>query len=374
MFIHNFKYSLKTLLKDKTLIFWTFAFPIILGTFFHMAFKDIAKNDKLKAFDIAIINNDEFNNNIAYKTTFSYLSTGKNKLFNVKYTNKEEAKALLNDKKITGYLEIGKTPVITINSNGINETIFKYVVDEIEQINQIAYNLHDDSALYKTINSVMTDDIKFNNKSKGNIDMMIIEFYTLIAMTCLYGAMVSMTSINKTLPNMSSVGKRLSISPTNKIKVVISSLLSSYLIQIIGLILLYLYTIFVLNIDYGDHLGYIILLSLIGSLAGLSLGLFVATVFKGSENSKMGIILTISMAGVFFSGMMGVTMKYVIDKNIPLLNKINPANMITDGFYSLYYYSTFSRYFFNIISLLVFSFILIILSYNSLRRQQYDSI
>ena len=88
----------------------------------------------------------------------------------------------------------------------------------------------------------------------------------------------------------------------------------------------------------------------------------------------MGIILTISMTCVFFAGMMGVTMKYIIDKNIPILNKINPANMITDGLYSLYYYDTFNRYFFDIMSLSLLSLFLVILSYNSLRRQQYDSI
>lgn len=80
------------------------------------------------------------------------------------------------------------------------------------------------------------------------------------------------------------------------------------------------------------------------------------------------------MLGSFFSGMMGITMKYVIDKNIPVINKINPASMITDGFYSLYYYDTLNRYWFNIISLLIFSAIMLGLSILSLRRQKYDNI
>ena len=72
--------------------------------------------------------------------------------------------------------------------------------------------------------------------------------------------------------------------------------------------------------------------------------------------------------------MMGITMKYVVDKNVPILNKINPANMITDGFYSLYYYKTLDRYLYNIKGLLIFSLILIIISYISLRRQKYEYI
>ena len=65
MFLHNFKYSLKTLFRNKTLIFWTFAFPIILGTLFNLAFKDIEKNEMLEIIDIAVVDNSEFENNSA---------------------------------------------------------------------------------------------------------------------------------------------------------------------------------------------------------------------------------------------------------------------------------------------------------------------
>ena len=67
-------------------------------------------------------------------------------------------------------------------------------------------------------------------------------------------------------------------------------------------------------------------------------------------------------------------MKYVVDKNVPFINKINPASMITDGFYALYYYESLDRYYFDIISLLIFAFVMILVSVFSLRRQKYDSI
>ena len=54
--MHNFKYTLKTIFKSKALIFWTFAFPLIMATFFNMAFSDIEENEKLNVIDIAIIN------------------------------------------------------------------------------------------------------------------------------------------------------------------------------------------------------------------------------------------------------------------------------------------------------------------------------
>ena len=68
------------------------------------------------------------------------------------------------------------------------------------------------------------------------------------------------------------------------------------------------------------------------------------------------------------------TAKYIIDKNVPIINKINPTSMITDGFYSLYYYDTLDRFYFNVASLLIFALVMIGLSMFSLRRQKYDSI
>lgn len=380
MFIHNFKYSLKTLLNNKSLIFWTFAFPLILATLFNMAFSNIEKSEKLDIIPIAIVKTEEFDNNQIIKSTFENLSDKENKdrLFDTQYLEEKDATDLLNKGKITGILKIeDNKPLLIFNKSGINQTILKSVTDEIMYTSKIVENLkeYEDNyeSIYNKINDI-TNNVKLNNISNSKLSYTMIEFYSLIAMACLYGAMLSMTSINQVLANMSSKGKRCEISPTKKITMILSSLLASYIVQIIGLVILFIYMILALKIDFGNNILLIILLSLIGSLSGLTLGVFVGTVFKTNENAKTGILISITMLGCYLSGMMGITMKYIIDKNVPIINKLNPVNMITDGFYSLYYYSTLDRYWFNIISLLVFSILLIIISLISLRRQKYDSI
>lgn len=140
MFIHNFKYSLKTLFRNKALIFWTFAFPIILGTFFNMAFSNIESSEKLDIINIAIIKNDDFNNNEIFKTAFEELSDKNNddRLFETRYTTEEEAKKLLEDEEIVGYMKlVNDEPKLTFTTSGINETIFKYVSEEITQTSNI---------------------------------------------------------------------------------------------------------------------------------------------------------------------------------------------------------------------------------------------
>ena len=172
---------------------------------------------------------------------------------------------------------------------------------------------------------------------------------------------------------MSSQGKRVEVSPVSRKSMIAGSVLASYLVQLVGIFLLFIYTIFILKVDYGSNLPLVILLALVGSFAGLSLGIAVASVIRANDHLKTGIIISITMLGCFLAGMMGITMKYIVDKNISIINQINPANMITDGFYSLYYYDTYTRYYTNIVSLCVFAILMIGISVIFLRRQ-YDSI
>ena len=383
MFYHNFKYTLKVLLRNKGLLFWTFAFPILLGLLFNMAFKDIENKEAFDVIDIAIVENAYFENDLVFKESFKALSSDdSNKIFNITYTDLEDAKKILDEEKITGYLTLTGTGVnITVTSSGTEETILRYVTEEIESEKEIIYSfltsetMEGNNNFAEEISKIMANtEAKINNISNKNLGYTMIEYYTLIAMAALYGGTISMNATNYKLANMNPVGKRTAISPVSKRKMILGSLLASYIVQLIGLSLLFIFTIFVMKVDYGDNLPLVILLGLAGSLAGLSLGIMISSLFKTNENNKDGILISVTMFWCFLSGMMGITMKYVIDKYVPILNKINPASMMTDGLYALYYYETKERYFFDIISLLVFSFIMIIISYRSLRRQKYDSI
>lgn len=391
MFLHNFKYALKTLFRNKMLIFWTFAFPVILGTLFHLAFSDIENSEKLKVIDIAIIQSEDFENHQLFQSAFRELSDEQNseRLFHTQYTTKAQAEKLLAQGEIVGYvaLEDGRMK-LTFNTNGVEQTVLKFVTEEIEQTEDIVNNLseiqiqNEQAAgnypinyekIYQHVKALVSEDtVRLKDQSGSHLSYTMIEFYTLIAMTCLYGGMLSMVSINQNLANMSDKGKRIAVSPAKKGTVVLSSLLAGYTAQLCGLAILFAYTVFVLKVDYGNYTGLTILLAAVGAFAGLTLGTFIGTVLKANENTKTGILIAFTMLCCFLSGMMGITMKYLVDTKIPILNKINPAGMITDGFYALYYYNISERYWIDIISLLIFAFLLILASFFCLRRQKYD--
>ena len=356
-------------------------------TFFYLAFSNIESTETFSSIPIAVIENDNFKENEIYRETIKSLSNKENNIFDTKYVdNEEEGLKLLNNNSVIGYLILKNNPKIVIKKNGTSETIFKQIIDEIWEKSKTIENLikieisnkntnieaiHSEIT-QKVLTELNTDNIKDISTSK--LSYTVVEFYTLIAMTCLYGGILTMYMMNKCLANMSNNGKRIGVSSISKAKLILSSLLSSFTVTIIGLALLLIFITFILKIDFGKSIILVILLTLVGAFAGLSLGTITSVIFKTNENTKMGIIIGITMFGCFLSGMMGITMKYLIDKNAPIINKLNPVAMITDGFYSLYYYETLDRFIFNIISLIILSITLLFISYLSLRRQNYDSI
>lgn len=382
MFVRKFKYTFKSLLRNKALIFWTFAFPLLLGSFFKMALSNIENEEQYNPSNIAIINDDSFNENIIYKETFKSLSDEKNtnRLFNISYVDEAEAKKLLDDDEIIGYFSIkDNEPKVTVKTNGIYQTVLTSVVEEIE-LNQQVLNdyyskvkLSDYEVAVKNIMDKLNEDIKIKDTSNNNLSYTMIEYYTMIAMALLYGGMFAMTAINKEQANIDAVGKRNTIAPLNKTKMVLASVLASYIIELIGIAILILYSIFVLKVDYGNNILNLIIVSLFGTLAGTSIGIFVGTL-PIKENTKTGIMIASSMVFCFLSGMMGITMKYIIDTYVPVLSKINPASMVTDALYASYYYTGNQRFILDIANMLIFSLVLILLSIRSMRRVKYDSI
>lgn len=382
MFFHNLKYSLKSLIKNKGLLFWTFLFPLLMATLFNMAFGNWVESEKFESIDIAIIKNSYYEDNEVAKRVFESISSGEDRVFNITYVSDDVALKLLNDDKITGYIKYydGGSD-ITVKSNGVSATIIKSVVDEIDTYNVMFNDLVEkeltssfdiDKAVTEAINGIENIQVKTKDVSVKKLDIAVIEYYSLLSMTCLYGGFIALTCISNSLASISSRGKRVEVAPTKKSVIILSSLLSSFIVQMIGVLLLLAYLKLIGVNLYANVLG-LMVVTVLGVLAGIALGLLISVVNNKNEGVKFGIVIAVSMACSVLAGLTGVSLKYVVDSNFPIINKINPAAMITDGLYALYY-EDISRFNYNMISLIIFVVVLVFISVVSLRRKKYDSI
>lgn len=379
MFTHIFINRLKVLLRDRSLIFWTLAFPIILGTFFNLALGNINSGEDFKSIKVAVVENEEYKKDEGFKETLKQVTQGEDPLLDLTMvTNESEGKALLNESKVDGIIVIKDSIELIVLKSGINQNIVRNFLDSYQQTISSANHILSENpkAAYEFFDNVESREayIKEVSLTSQEPDNVLNYFYTLIAMACFYASIFGNDEITKIQANLSPLAARINIAPVHKFKTLLASMSASFLISFLELLALLAFTIFILGVDYGTKTGLVVFTILIGSIAGVSFGALISATVKKDENLKIGILMGVTMTGSFLAGMMYQDMKYIISKYVPVLSYLNPVNLLTDALYSLYYYDTLTRYAINMVCLIVFIMLSWFVTYILIRRRKYASI
>jgi ABC-2 type transport system permease protein len=123
------------------------------------------------------------------------------------------------------------------------------------------------------LSELETETNYFSDKSTNNVDNTVVYFYSLIGMLCMYAGFWGVKTVNETEANISEKGARLNISPAHKLKVLMCSLLVALIIQYIECLLVLAYLVFILGVDFGSQIGYVMLLMLFRMLCWTKHGL-----------------------------------------------------------------------------------------------------
>ena len=379
MFRHIFLTRLKCLIRDKEMVFWTLFFPLILATFFDMAFSNLNNSETFHPIDIAVVQNAAYQQSTDLQSALQSASQGDDRIFNLTAVTKEEADSLLNDNKIQGYIDADPEITLVVKDSGLNQNIIKAFLDNYRQtVSAVTSILKENPMAAQTgLFDAIADRQEYTKEVTGSSaqpNNVLNYFYTLIAMSCLYGGFWGMKEITDIQANLSSRAARVNTAPVHKAKVFLFSLCAALLIDFVEMLLLLAYLYFGLKIDFGNKAGFVLLTTFVGCIVGISFGAFISSLVKKGEGLKVAILIAVSMVGSFLSGMMYQEMKYIIAQNVPVLSYLNPANLLTDAFYSLYYYDTYTRYALNMGALGIFAVVFCMVTYLIIRRQKYASL
>lgn len=384
MVFHLYKSRLKCLLKNKENVFWSYAFPIALVTLFYFAFNNMFSSSDLKTIDIAYVNapsaqvHDENTVNSLKSALEAARISDNRPLFNVRYLDTEEAGRALEEDEIIAYIIGGIEPEVYVKKNGMSQTIVKSFMDSYNRMTYTALTILTKNP--EAINQGLLDELLDYKSFTGEVnngvkpDVILIYFYALLAMSCLMAANWGLEEVVNIQGNRSNRGARLNVTPIHKMKLLLINITASFTVHSGSIVLLLLYMLKILNISFGNHLPQLILTCLLGEILGLFIGAIVGVWINKSIGVQGAITTAIIMVGSFLSGMMYVDMKYLVQKYAPILSYINPVNLVSDSFYRLYYYDDLSRFYVNIIILVIMSLVLGIASYIGLRRKTYASI
>ena len=372
----------KRLLRNKGNTFWILCFPIVLGTLFNVAFSNMAASEDMTTISVAVVCEDDTYGD-ALKQSIETLSEGDDAMLKATFCNKKKAMDLLEAKDVTGIIYSGENAKLSISANmsteSLNQSILQAFVNE--------YNMYQDSITRIVVDhpekiqevlgnfesiSDFNDEVSISRKPDA--DPFAQYFYNLLAMACLYTSMGGVLVATENQANLSQLGMRKCLSPTHKLKSIVSELFATSTYEFVLNFIGFMYVAYVLKVDIASRLPLAILTTFVGCLTGISLGFFIGSIGQKSQNFKQGLVFAITMPLCFLSGLMIGNMKIIIQNNCPILNKINPATIITDSFYSLAIYESYDRFIFDIISLLIFVILFIMAGFLMTRRKKYASL
>lgn len=375
--LHCIKYELLNLLRNKVVVFWLLGFPIILGTLFFAAFGSLADSEQdYKNMPVAVIEKGEAP--MGFDSLINTLSAGKDALFSIKTRDEAAAKELMEKGELDGIIYSDKEISLEVPGDaGIKSGIIKSVLDSFTSRYDIISSVAEKAPeklpeLLKNIDAE-TGFIK-SSSNEANSDPYVQYFYNLLAMAGLLGSMMGMYCAINHQANLSSLGARVEVSPMSKIKDILSSLIATLLLHNIFTNIGAAYLVFVLQIQFGVPFWVIALVNLLSTLIGDCMGCFIGSISTMKEGAKNGILLAASLGLCFLSGLMFGGMRLLIEESVPIINRINPAAVIADCFYSVNVYGSYDKLWQNVIVLAIWCVLLLAGSFIATRKRKYKSL
>lgn len=378
----NFKYALLRLMRNKANLFWILVFPIVLGCFFKIAFSNITASESFHTIPVAVVEGDNADAT-AFHTMIEQLSgDSEDAMLSATFCDDKKARTLLEKGKVDGIFYTTDTVELAVNSDlsdaSINQSILQSLLtqyylnrDLIVQI--LTTNPGNIESLVDSIGQSV-DTRKEVSLTRNNVDTYDQYFYNLIAMACLYTAMGGINLAINNSANLSSLAARKTIAPAKRAALIGTELLAIILFESLLNMVSFLFIVTVLGIHMTTHLGLALLTILISTTFSITFGMFLGCVGPKSEGGKTGLMFAVIMPLCFLSGLMMGTMRMVVEKYAPFVNRINPAALISDSFYALNNYDTLTRYTGNILTLLLMTALFLIISILVTRRKTYASL
>ena len=410
----TFLVNLKLHLREKTQLFWLFAFPIILATMFNGMFGNIAESFELHTLDVAVVEDaawkasygaqilvDGISSDSSTSDVDGYAkvdSDGGPKLVDaMKVDSAAQAERLLADGTAQGMLQVvdgrmrfsvsqstqSSASDVMASSSGldISLTVLGNIVDLYNRNTDVVTDIARDNpaalmdgAVTGSIGSASgyTKEIQLTNfKPSGTARY----YYALLGMAALMAMSFAINAVTMTQANLSALGIRRSLSPLPKLQQLMAGFLSSWLCSFLSLTVAMLYIRFGCRISLGGREWAAVGACLVASFAASAFGTLLGALPKIPTGAKHGLCTALACILSLFSGLYGqfaMQLSDQIAQHAPVLSILNPAQQITNLFYDILYYDNFGPFLTTTGILAAMSLVCLVVATILLRRQRYE--
>ena len=372
-----------TKVKNISAIFWPLVFPLVLTTMMYFAVGTTEEAD-FETIPVALAaemelggGGQDVQERDIFREFLSFMETD-TELIHVEEMTGEQAMTALENREIKGIFYGGSEPSLTVGSNGLAETILQMLLESYSEGKQ---TIEDIARIHP---EGMEAAVRQMARSAGAVEQVSLgrrttngtvqAFYAVIGMACLYGCFLGFGSAMETQANLTALAARRCAGPVHRLKMVFSEIIVCFGLHFANTLILLAYMKYILRLEFAGPYAEMVPVLLVGSMIGVTMGIFITSIGKTKEGVKIGIMLAFSMTFSFLAGMMNVETKNLIDRHAPFINRINPAALISDALYCLNVYDAPKRYAQDIAILSALCVLLAAGTFLIVRRKRYGSI
>ncbi|WP_303203179.1 ABC transporter permease [Raoultibacter timonensis] len=389
-----FKGALMVLTRKRELFIWSLAFPILLSTMFMLMFANL---DDATAFDpvaTAVVADAHYDEATAFSSVIDELGEeGDDQLLDIRtFATVDEARNALTAGEVIGIVsvEADGTPKLAVSPDSgglgveqIGRTILDTVMNTYVRNADLLASVAADNPL-----ALADPDLVEEALTHGNATVQVSlthstpvqsvrYYYALLGMAALFCGQVGMLAICETQPNLTPLGARRAIGATSRGKTLVATLAASWAISFACLLVAFLFIRFVVGVDFAGREGMCVVAIAVAALFATSLGTLLGSLPKVGFGVKTGLLTGLTCLLSLFAGLYGEPCMDLADqiaREAPVLAAVNPAKVVTDAFYSLYYYDSLVPFAEKAGILLIMTVVLFAVSALFVRRQRYASL
>lgn len=390
---NTFKYTVLSIVREPSIIFWAMIFPIILSTLFNVMFTGLEEAAyRLQAVPVAVVSDAQGMAGESFDQMMDTLSEGDDALLSpMDAETHDEAMDLLADGSVVGIISVDAegwpslelsptTGDVGASMDSIERTVLADVVNNYVRTRMLVQGIASSNPM-ALMNPDVTDSFMSAADYTREISVThsravesVRYFYALLGFAALMVAQIGLTVVGRTLPNVSPLGARRAVSGTSRARTLVGSLAASWTLSFAVLLVAFGYIRFILGIDFGGRDAVCVLGLAVASLMSTALGALIGALPSIPEGAKGGILTGITCFLSLFAGLYGTPAMNLADqvaRDLPWAAAVNPAKQVTDLFYSLYVYPDLQPFFQSAGVLLIMSAVFALVAALFMRRQSY---
>lgn len=356
----SFKTCVLALVRDKALLVWALAFPLVMTCIFMGMFSGLEDAYSMVGSTIGIVEDENYRNAVGLDETLSSLS-GQSAQDHVAdlvyYGSAEEAEAAADGGEIDAYLTVdsSSTPELHVSPRSIAEngqlpaTVVTEVLDayvrtraSLLNIAKTRPDLFQSGAALSAFRSNAVKTMHLTaTKTAPAPDVRY--YFALLAMAAGFGTTVSMVSVRRLLPTAGPLGARTALASVPRWRMLAGALLGSWLCEFACMLAVLVFMHAVAGIEFGGTVPLVVLAVLLSTLTACAAGAFLGTIPHMNDGMVSGIVCLLSL----FTGLYGPasqSLADLVESSVPFLAKANPLWEMSNCFYALLYYDTLDAF------------------------------